>query len=64
MDEYAAESPAEFFAVMSEVFFESPPIARQIYPDVYAQLAQFYRQDPAARLSAGYAAAAEAGASA
>ncbi len=52
LDEYAAESPAEFFAVMSEVFFESPFAARECYPEVYAQLAQFYRQDPAARLAA------------
>jgi Mlc titration factor MtfA (ptsG expression regulator) len=62
MDEYAAESPAEFFAVMSEVFFESPALARQIYPAVYTQLVQFYRQDPAARLLAGHAAAVRASA--
>jgi Mlc titration factor MtfA (ptsG expression regulator) len=51
IDEYAAESPAEFFAVISEVFFESPASVRQAYPDVYTQFAQFYRQDPAARLA-------------
>jgi Mlc titration factor MtfA (ptsG expression regulator) len=50
IDEYAAESPAEFFAVMSEAFFERPKVVRDAYPLVYAQLAQFYRQDPAARL--------------
>jgi Mlc titration factor MtfA (ptsG expression regulator) len=49
IDEYAAESPAEFFAVMSEAFFESPLTVRAVYPDVYAQLSRFYRQDPAAR---------------
>ena len=49
IDEYAAESPAEFFAVMSEVFFESPDVVRASFPEVYRQLAQFYRQDPAAR---------------
>ncbi|HEV7801565.1 MAG TPA: M90 family metallopeptidase [Burkholderiales bacterium] len=59
IDEYAAESPAEFFAVMSEVFFESPVAASAAYPDVYAQLAQFYRQDPGARLAAGRASADE-----
>jgi len=49
IDEYAAESPAEFFAVMSEAFFESPDAVRGAYPEVYAQLALFYRQDPGAR---------------
>ena len=49
IDEYAAESPAEFFAVMSEVFFESPDVVRASFPEGYRQLAQFYRQDPAAR---------------
>ena len=50
IDDYAAESPAEFFAVMSEVFFESPASLHTLYPDVYVQLTQFYRQDPRARL--------------
>jgi MtfA peptidase len=52
IDEYAAESPAEFFAVMSEAFFECPTVVREMYPLVYTQLARFYRQDPAARLPA------------
>lgn len=50
IDEYAAESPAEFFAVVSETFFESPLTVANTYPEVYAQLVQFYRQDTAARL--------------
>lgn len=50
IDPYAAESPAEFFAVTSEAFFEIPHVLRRAYPAVYAQLALFYRQDPAARL--------------
>ncbi|HEX4984685.1 MAG TPA: M90 family metallopeptidase [Burkholderiales bacterium] len=49
IDPYATESPAEFFAVLSEAFFELPDIVRAVYPDVYAQLALFYRQDPAGR---------------
>lgn len=49
LDPYAAEAPAEFFAVMSEAFFETPSLLRDEYPDVYAQLRLFYRQDPAAR---------------
>jgi len=49
IDPYASESPGEFFAVTSEVFFERPEILRDIYPDVYAQLKAFYRQDPYTR---------------
>ena len=52
IDDYAAENPAEFFAVMSEAFFESPERVRSLYPKVYAELTQFYRQDPAAREAA------------
>ena len=47
---YAAESPAEFFAVVSEAFFEVPAVLRTAYPAVYAQLRAYYRQDPALRL--------------
>lgn len=46
IDPYAAENPSEFFAVASEVFFEAPALLSAEYPDVYAQLADFYRQDP------------------
>lgn len=48
LDPYAAESPGEFFAVASEYFFELPAVLQETYPAVYAQLAQFYRQDPVA----------------
>lgn len=48
LDPYAAESPGEFFAVMSETFFEAPSILREEYPALYAHLSRFYRQDPAA----------------
>jgi Mlc titration factor MtfA (ptsG expression regulator) len=47
IDEYAAESDSEFFAVTSEHFFEQPRILRSEYPDVYRLLADFYRQQPA-----------------
>jgi hypothetical protein len=50
IDPYAAESPAEFFAVLSEAFFEVPRTVLTVYGDVYRQLAAFYHQDPAARL--------------
>ncbi len=51
IDPYAAEHPSEFFAVLSEAFFEIPQVVLTEYPEVYAQFALFYRQDPARRLS-------------
>lgn len=52
IDPYAAENPAEFFAVMSEYFFSGPDLLVETYPEVYRQLKAFYRQDPLARLTA------------
>ncbi len=52
IDPYAAENPAEFFAVVTETFFESPQILWQAYSEVYGQLRRYYRQDPLARLEA------------
>jgi Mlc titration factor MtfA (ptsG expression regulator) len=52
IDPYAAEDPAEFFAVTSEYFFSSPDLLAQAYPAVYEQLKAFYRQDTLARLMA------------
>lgn len=46
IDPYALESPAEFFAVVSEQFFEEPAVLRQHLPEVYRQLELFYRQHP------------------
>ena len=51
LDPYGAESPAEFFAVVSEAFFETPGLLVDEYPAVYAQLRAFYRQDPLTRLA-------------
>jgi MtfA peptidase len=50
IDPYATESPAEFFAVVSEYFFELPELLHAEYAPVYDQLRAFYRQDPLARL--------------
>ena len=52
IDEYAAESDSEFFAVASEYFFEQPRILSGEYPQVHRLLSQFYRQDPLSRLRA------------
>ncbi len=51
IDPYASASPAEFFAVLSEYFFEAPDILFADYPAVYEQLRQYYRQDPLTRLA-------------
>jgi hypothetical protein len=51
IDPYAAEHPSEFFAVLSEAFFETPAAVHEEYGEVYRLLAAFYRQDPAARLA-------------
>ena len=52
IDAYAATSPAEFFAVVSEVFFTTPATLSHHFPAIYEQLALFYRQDPIRRPAA------------
>ena len=49
IDDYAAHSPGECFAVMSEYFFELPRVLERAYPEVYRQLVAYYRQDPGVR---------------
>src|SRR5437588_15769 len=49
LDPYGAENKAEFFAVATETFFEKPVQLERDHPELYAQLKQFYRQDPARR---------------
>jgi len=46
IDPYASADAAEFFAVASETFFTRPDILFDDFPEVYRQLAGFYRQDP------------------
>jgi len=48
IDPYASVSPAEFFAVVSETFFEAPALLQHHYPALYEELRHFYRQDPLA----------------
>jgi hypothetical protein len=48
---YGATSPGEFFAVATEAFFERPIEMKRLHPALYEQLASFYRQDPAERLT-------------
>lgn len=51
LDAYGAESPAEFFAVATETFFEAPMKMRRKHPALYELLRDYYRQDPAKLLS-------------
>ena len=46
LDRYGATNPAEFFAVMSEVFFETPQKLVDAYPDIYEIMVKFFRQTP------------------
>ena len=44
---YGATAPAEFFAVITETFFERPALVRHYHPALYAELAALYCVDPA-----------------
>lgn len=48
LDPYGAESPAEFFAVVTECFFTVPRELKEMHPELYLELQRFYEQDPAA----------------
>lgn len=46
LDRYGATSPAEFFAVTTECFFTRPELLKARHPELYAELQQYYQQDP------------------
>lgn len=46
LDRYGATAPAEFLAVMSEVFFEQPETLNDAYPEVYQTMSSFFKQNP------------------
>lgn len=46
IDAYGAESEGEFFAVVTELFFEKPVIFEKEHPELYAELRKFYRLNP------------------
>jgi len=46
IDQYGATNPAEFFAVITEAFFERPRALKRRHPTLYSQLQKFYKQDP------------------
>src|SRR5688572_12592849 len=49
LDPYGSTDEAEFFAVVTEAFFDTPIELAAEHPALYEVLAAFYRQDPAAR---------------
>ena len=44
--DYGATNPGEFFALISEVFFEQPAPMAEAHPNLYRELCQFYQLDP------------------
>jgi MtfA peptidase len=46
IDAYAATDPAEFFAVVSEVFFEQPAALAKEHPALFKEFAQYYATNP------------------
>ncbi len=50
IDAYAATNAPEFFAVVVEKFFEQPTSLLRRHRELYAELATFFRFDPAERL--------------
>ncbi|WP_154223247.1 zinc-dependent peptidase [Marinicella rhabdoformis] len=45
-NKYGATNAAEFFAVISEHFFEQPKTFKKKHPDLYAELTKYYKLDP------------------
>jgi Mlc titration factor MtfA (ptsG expression regulator) len=47
LDQYGATNPAEFFAVVTEYFYEKPVELRNLHPELYEQFKNFYKLNPA-----------------
>jgi Mlc titration factor MtfA (ptsG expression regulator) len=46
IDPYGATNQAEFFAVVSEYFFERPDLLQEKHPDLYNLLTVIFKQQP------------------
>lgn len=46
LDHYGATNPAEFFAVLTETFFEKPHQLKRRHPGLYREMRAFYKVDP------------------
>ena len=49
INSYGATKPAEFFAVVTELFFEKPCELLREHPALYEEFKQYYGQDPVTR---------------
>jgi len=47
LNKYGATNPAEFFAVATETFFEKPKQMVKKHPELYDELRNYYKLDPA-----------------
>jgi len=47
IDSYGATNPAEFFAVVTEAFFQNSKILKTKHPELYRELSNYYNLDPA-----------------
>jgi len=48
MDHYGATNPAEFFAVLTETFYEKPRQLKKKHPELYAAMQDCFQVDPLA----------------
>jgi len=46
IDQYGATNPAEFFAVVTETFFERPVQLKNKHPELFEEMKTFYAVDP------------------
>ncbi len=46
INKYGATNPAEFFAVVTETFFEQPRELQERRPELFEELCRYYRLDP------------------
>jgi len=47
---YGLTDEGEFFAIVSEYFFDNPDKMKRKHPDLYAMLERVFHQDPQARV--------------
>ena len=45
IDMYGATNPVEFFAVISEYFFEQPDLLKANHPELYEMLERIYKME-------------------
>lgn len=53
IDGYGATNEAEFFAVVSEYFFERPDLLKEKHPELYKLLTQIFHQQPGKTMGNG-----------